>query len=318
MKKTISAMLLLIATTTFATGCVDETISDTDTEVEVETNQPEETETNGWKLSFEGYEQPEWYFFAPYSETEGETLREATLSDTEVSFQNTEKRILLGGGYDVFPSDMYEGQDYIRMDISVSTLPAIEQLEEVQFGENTYYSWDRCAYDSCDAPGVTSTVYYYEKNGEVFSFEIHTGSEVSESEWQEVLATEDTAQTTTLVETNREGTMVYYSGSITVSGTYKEYRPDTLIGETLCFYPDEETAYLIPRSEEDSRIAWFCFSNQETAKELFEINEAEAFADETVEYIEGTATVTVSDYTVNLLEAAVYDTAQLDTLISKD
>ena len=130
--------------------------------------------------------------------------------------------------------------------------------------------------------------------------------------------TPETTPATTLEEINQEGTKVYYEGTITVSGEYREYQPDTLLGATLCFYPDGETSYLVPRSAEDTRLAWFCFDNQDEAKELFEINETEAFGDSTVECIEGLATIEVSNYTVDLLEAAVFDTASLDNIVSKE
>ncbi|EKD63687.1 MAG: hypothetical protein ACD_51C00226G0007 [uncultured bacterium] len=130
--------------------------------------------------------------------------------------------------------------------------------------------------------------------------------------------TTDFTNTSPLTVMNQEGTKVYYEGSITVSGKYQEYTPDSFMGGTLCFYPDDTTKYLIPRSDEDRRKAWFCFEDQESAKELLGINDAEIFDDTTIECIEGLATIVVSDYTVDLLEAAVFDTANLGNIVSKE
>lgn len=189
MKKTILAMLMLIAIGILTTGCINET---TDTESTADTSTSIENDsslTSDWKLVFEGYDTDQgWFTLAPYGESDNEKTEKANQTDNSAVLQNTDKRILLGGGYDVSPTDMYEGQDYIRIDMEVTTLPPADQLEEVKFGDKTYYSWDRCTYGACDAPGITSTVYYYQKeDDEVFSFEIHTGSEVEDITWQAIL-----------------------------------------------------------------------------------------------------------------------------------
>ena len=114
-----------------------------------------------------------------------------------------------------------------------------------------------------------------------------------------------------LTKIDEDEMYVYYDGTITVSGEYRESQPDTIHGEMLCFYADEETDDLLPRA------SWFCFENQEEAKTAFEIDDSEIFADPSVECFEGSAKVKVSNYIVNKKEAAVYDTAKLEKILER-
>lgn len=130
---------------------------------------------------------------------------------------------------------------------------------------------------------------------------------------------------TTLVKLRDDGRRVFYSGAITVSGKYQEYPPETMMGGELCFYADEKTGYLIPRDpnlrgaggEGDGRIPWFCFNDQEKVKKLFGVDDKAIFRDKKIECIQGEATVEVSNYVVDKLESEVFDTADLDKIISK-
>ncbi len=133
------------------------------------------------------------------------------------------------------------------------------------------------------------------------------------------------SQEGTLTKIRADERFVYYSGKITVSGRYQEYYPETLLGNELCFYPDEETKHLIPRDpnlwgegQGDTRLPWFCFENQEQAKEMFDINEEEIFSDETIKCIQGEAEIEISDYVVDTMESSVFDTARLIMIISKE
>ncbi len=130
---------------------------------------------------------------------------------------------------------------------------------------------------------------------------------------------------TTLTKIKEEGRYVYYDGTITVSGKYQEYGPENLLGGELCFYADEKTGYLIPRDPNlwgenngDTRSPWFCFEDQNEAKEMFDINDEEIFSDKTTKCVQGKATIEISNYIVNKLQAAVFDTANLDKIISKE
>ena len=130
---------------------------------------------------------------------------------------------------------------------------------------------------------------------------------------------------TTLTKAKEDGRFVYYDGSITVSGKYQELYPETLLGGELCFYADDETGYLIPRDPNlwgegngDTRIPWFCFNDQDNVKELFGIDDNAIFSDETIECIQGKATIVISNYKVDKMESSVFDSANLDKIISKD
>lgn len=127
----------------------------------------------------------------------------------------------------------------------------------------------------------------------------------------------------TLKKIKEDKRFVYYEGSITVSGKYQEFFPEALLGGKLCFYPDKETEYLIPRNENlgierDTRTPWFCFANQNKAKEMFGINDNQIFSDKTVQCIQGKATVEISNYVIDKLEGEVFDTANLDNTIYKE
>lgn len=114
-----------------------------------------------------------------------------------------------------------------------------------------------------------------------------------------------------------------YEGSITVSGKYKEYNPETMLGGYLCFFADSRSGYLVPRESDfwgpgqpDTREPWFCFTNQAEARKLLGVNDKAIFADKTVECISGPATVTVSHYITDKLESETFDKAQLDKVVS--
>jgi len=121
-----------------------------------------------------------------------------------------------------------------------------------------------------------------------------------------------------LTKINKDDRYVYYEGNLTLSGKYREYNQANLLGEMLCFYPDEASEALIPREAEDTRQAWFCFDDQEAAKAMFEINEKDTFEDTAVECIEGKATIEISNYVTDLLATEVFDEAKLEKIITKE
>jgi len=128
---------------------------------------------------------------------------------------------------------------------------------------------------------------------------------------------------TTLKKISQGERYTSYAGSVTVSGKYTEYNPETMLGGVLCFFADDKTGYLIPRESDfwgpgqpDTREPWFCFSNQEEARKLLGVNSKEIFKDKTVECVSGPATVTVSSYVTDKLESETYDKARLDKVVS--
>jgi len=114
-----------------------------------------------------------------------------------------------------------------------------------------------------------------------------------------------------LVKSRTKGTLIYYSGTITLTGTV-DWRTDDetldLIGDHVCFVPAGSSAKLIPREKSDSRSPWFCFSNQAMAMKSLGIpaskpNGACGYAIE--------ATLVVTDYIANREESEVFDIARL-------
>jgi len=127
---------------------------------------------------------------------------------------------------------------------------------------------------------------------------------------------ETQVEKSTLKMTKEDKDSVYYEGEITISGKYTLSNPEgDFMG--LCFYPDADTGSLIPRDTDDSRIPFFCFSNEE-ADQMLGINREEIFVDSTVECIEGNATISVSNYVLTKIEGAVWDKAELEKVISKE
>jgi hypothetical protein len=128
---------------------------------------------------------------------------------------------------------------------------------------------------------------------------------------------------TTLKKISEGKRYTNYEGSITISGRYAEYNPETMLGGYLCFTPDDKTGYLIPREPDfwgpdqpDTREPWFCFADQTGAKKLFGINDKAIFQGDNPECVSGPATVTVSHYVTDKLESETFDKAQLDKVIS--
>jgi len=123
---------------------------------------------------------------------------------------------------------------------------------------------------------------------------------------------------TSLTKSKVDGFLEYYNGSIVVSGKFVEYANE--IG--ICFYVDSETAYLIPRDlstgNGDIRGPWFCFSNQDQAREMFGNDNTTVSKGEGGQCIEGVATIEVSNYAVNTRGAAVWDLANLDKIVSTE
>jgi hypothetical protein len=109
--------------------------------------------------------------------------------------------------------------------------------------------------------------------------------------------------------------LVYYSGTIVVSGAFTIRLDETsvqLIGKRVCFLPEGETRKLIPR-DNDRRTPWFCFSNQAVAEKLLQIPEQENGSCG----VTGTAEIVISDYMVDKAEGDVFDTAKLVKIISR-
>jgi hypothetical protein len=97
----------------------------------------------------------------------------------------------------------------------------------------------------------------------------------------------------------------------TLSGHY-EYRTDAesleILGDLVCFYPNAQSAKLLPRPHTKLKSPWFCFNNS-GAKALLGIQHRSCGA-------AGTATVIVSGYKAYLGEGGGFDTAALQSVKS--
>jgi hypothetical protein len=107
------------------------------------------------------------------------------------------------------------------------------------------------------------------------------------------------------VSTGITGEVIEFSGKFVL-------RTDELsrdiIGNQVCFYPTAETAHRAPRDKNDMRTVWFCFSNTETAMNIFSIP---SIRQNSRCGFEGTADVSVSQYVVYRDESSGNDRAKL-------
>ncbi len=99
-----------------------------------------------------------------------------------------------------------------------------------------------------------------------------------------------------------------YTGQITVSGEYSYYFEDEVLGDVVCFHPYAPSDKLIPRTSNDQRSRWFCFTQSSQAINVFKINKK---SKQGYEGYTGHATVTVGDYAVYRGESEGFDTAKL-------
>lgn len=60
-----------------------------------------------------------------------------------------------------------------------------------------------------------------------------------------------------------------FSGEATVSGKWEHYTEEFMMGEMVCFTPDETSKKLLPAITGNERDGRFCFSNDDEAKKEF-------------------------------------------------
>lgn len=105
------------------------------------------------------------------------------------------------------------------------------------------------------------------------------------------------------------------AGELTLEGTF-ERRTDAyskrVLGDAVCFVPDEKHASALPRPAGDERRAWFCFTNRAQAMKAFAIAPARQGCG-----LRGNATVTVSGYAVSRGDGESVDTARLERVLAK-
>lgn len=125
-----------------------------------------------------------------------------------------------------------------------------------------------------------------------------------------LVGTTRSAAPSILVLEKKVGHLYYYKGTVLLKGV-AERRMDTetleLVGDNLCFFVSATSRNQIPR-DRDERLAWFCFTERDTAIRTLRLPSTPA---------KGTcgyrmpATVVVGNYVANRQEAEVFDTASL-------
>lgn len=120
-----------------------------------------------------------------------------------------------------------------------------------------------------------------------------------------------------MVKTKTKGSLVYYAGQATVSGTIKRRTDDDsiqMIGDQVCLFPEMASAKVIPREAGDSRDPWFCFSNRISAMQKLQVpnKKPKGACGYRLE-----ATVQVTDYVADRTESTVFDTARLVQVVAQ-
>ncbi|HWA38975.1 MAG TPA: hypothetical protein VG873_14045 [Burkholderiales bacterium] len=105
------------------------------------------------------------------------------------------------------------------------------------------------------------------------------------------------------------------AAELTLKGTF-ERRTDAysrqVLGDSVCFIPDEANEKLLPRGPGDERRAWFCFSNFPAAMRGFALPAGRKGCG-----MRGTAQIVVSDYVVTREGGETVDKARLERVLSK-
>ena len=97
---------------------------------------------------------------------------------------------------------------------------------------------------------------------------------------------------------------VRFSGTLTLSGTYAPH-PAYPEVEQLCFFPDDDAAVRLPRFPNDERISWFCFSNQDQARQRLAAPPAE-----------GAATIMIDGFEYLYEHSDTYNSARLERVVN--
>ena len=105
------------------------------------------------------------------------------------------------------------------------------------------------------------------------------------------------------------------AAELTLEGVF-ERRTDAysrrVLGDAVCFIPDEKFERALPRIGNDERRAWFCFSNLAAAMKGFGLPVARKGCG-----LRGSAHIVVSDYVVSREGGESVDKARLERVVSK-
>lgn len=105
-----------------------------------------------------------------------------------------------------------------------------------------------------------------------------------------------------------------YKGYVIVEGEYSEFYPETLGGGILFFKVDSQYKTKLPKKYGEH--GWlFAFDNDSIAKQMLKVDES-VFDNKSVCNLSGRAKIAIEDYTVELLEAEVWDHTNLVQVVS--
>ena len=106
-----------------------------------------------------------------------------------------------------------------------------------------------------------------------------------------------------------------HAAELSLEGVF-ERRTDAysrrVLGDAVCFIPDEKFERALPRIGGDERRAWFCFSNLAAAMKGFALPAARKGCG-----LRGSAHIVVSDYVVSREGGESVDKARLERVVSK-
>jgi hypothetical protein len=105
-----------------------------------------------------------------------------------------------------------------------------------------------------------------------------------------------------------------YKGYVIVEGEYYEYYPETLGGGVLFFKVDEQYKTKLPKKYGEHSTHFF-FDNDSVAKQMLKVDES-VFSNKSICKLSGRAKIAIEDYTVELLEGAVWDHTKLVQVIN--
>ncbi|HEY0304603.1 MAG TPA: hypothetical protein VGC44_06510 [Longimicrobiales bacterium] len=99
---------------------------------------------------------------------------------------------------------------------------------------------------------------------------------------------------------------IRFSGQAELTGSYRAHFDYPEVKQP-CFWVDVESWGKLPRARGDTRIVWFCFENAAQA-----ISQLGALG------TQARATIVVDNYTTNLQQSDVWDTARLVRVVKKE
>lgn len=186
----------------------------------------------------------------------------------------------------------------LRVTVTTPTLPDWIS-EDLLFDTNSkIISISNGAVYLPDFDKILSTFKFIELNKDtIFKFEdVKVGDKIAE---MTIKSIKPYSKNFPLTEWNAS---IEFSGETTITGTYHYYsNKEPFVSDLVCFDNlDIESQNKIPRMQIDTRNIWFCFNNQELARNEFEPKDSS-----------GKSTIVIDEYTINSAETETINTAKL-------